>query len=140
MLVHGNIEDFNGRLNFKCDSIAYCVKVEQIQKEEPVVEIKKEPLDKYLCAPPEPYFEMAQDNLFASGDEIGQYLMDNDVVVFDIETTGLEVSRCEIIEIGAVKLHNGKKECKKIVNNIKKSQSNNITLLRELLYFQKTAY
>ena len=37
-------------------------------------------------------------------------------------------------------LHNGKKECKKIVNNIKKSQPNNITLLRELLYFQKTAY
>ena len=109
VLVHGNIEDFNGRLNFKCDSIAYCVKVEQIQKEEPVVEIKKEPLDKYLCAPPEPYLEMAQDNLFASGDEIGQYLMDNDVVVFDIETTGLEVSRCEIIEIGAVKLHKGKK-------------------------------
>ena len=37
-------------------------------------------------------------------------------------------------------LNNGKKECKKIVSNIKKSQPNNITLLRELLYFQKTAY
>mgnify|MGYP004458277319 FL=1 len=108
VIVHGNIEDYNGRINFKADAIAYCVREEE-QVEEPTVEIKQEPYDHYLCVKTEPYFEISQDNLFAVSEEIGDYLMNNDVVVFDIETTGLEVSRCEIIEIGAVKLHKGKK-------------------------------
>lgn len=109
VIVHGNVEDFNGRINFKCDSIAYCEQIEQEIKEVQEIEINKEPYDKYLCVNIEPYFEIAQDNLFAISEEIGDYLMNNDIVVFDIETTGLEVSRCEIIEIGAVKLHKGKK-------------------------------
>ena len=109
VIVHGNIEDYNGRINFKADAIAYCNKVEEEKAEEPEVEIQKEPYDHYLCVNVEPYYEIAQDNLFAVSEEIGDYLMNNDVVVFDIETTGLEVSRCEIIEIGAVKLHKGKK-------------------------------
>jgi len=107
VIVHGDVEEFNGRRNFKVKSIASCEIVIEEEKEE-VVEFKKEPLDNYICVSPEPHFEMFQDNLFAQKDEVGQYLLDNDVVVFDIETTGLEASRCEIIEIGAVKIHNGK--------------------------------
>ena len=34
--------------------------------------------------------------------------MDGDFTVFDIETTGLKPEQCDIIEIGAVRLHNGK--------------------------------
>lgn len=108
VIVHGSVEDFNGRFNLKVSAIAFCERVEE-QEEEEVVNVKSEPLANYISAFPEPYIEMEQDNLFAVQDEIGQYLMDNDVVVFDIETTGLEASRCEIIEIGAIKLHNGKK-------------------------------
>ncbi|MBQ6235645.1 MAG: PHP domain-containing protein, partial [Clostridia bacterium] len=33
---------------------------------------------------------------------------DGDFTVFDIETTGLKADRCDIIEIGAVRLHEGK--------------------------------
>jgi len=62
----------------------------------------------YYYVKPEPYIELIQDNLFIKVQEIGDYLMNHDVVVFDIETTGLEASRCEIIEIGAVKIHKGK--------------------------------
>lgn len=108
VIVHGDVEDYNGRLSLKATAIARCVRANQEQKEE-VVEIKKEPNKDYLVCRPESYIEMSQGNLFSMGDEIGKYLMENDVVVFDIETTGLEVSRCEIIEIGAVKLHDGKK-------------------------------
>lgn len=108
VVCHGATEDFNGRFNFKATSVSYCdiVKEEEIEE---IVSVKSAPNEKYLVAFPEPYVELFQDNLFAKSDEIGQYLLDNDVVVFDIETTGLEASRCEILEIGAVKIHNGKK-------------------------------
>lgn len=109
VVLHGSVEDYNGRINFKADAIAYAEKDDEIKTEEIAVEIKKEPFDHYLCVNIEPYYELEQDNLFAVKEEIGDYLMNNDVVVFDIETTGLEVSRCEIIEIGAVKLHEGRK-------------------------------
>ena len=78
------------------------------------------------------------------GNERGKQLYHyvSDYVLFDLETTGISNTYDEVIRLlfKLSELHNGKKECKKIVNNIKKSQSNNITLLRELLYFQKTAY
>lgn len=109
VVVHGNVEDFNGRINLKADAIAYALLDNDEKEKEEVVDIIKEPYDHYLCVNVEPYYELEQDNLFAVSEEIGDYLMNNDVVVFDIETTGLEVSRCEIIEIGAVKLHKGKK-------------------------------
>lgn len=107
VILHGDVEEFNGRMNFKVKSLAFCdfVVEEEIEIEVP---IQKEPNKEYICVIPEPHVEMFQDNLFAQKDEIGQYLLDNDVVVFDIETTGLEASRCEILEIGAVKLHKGK--------------------------------
>jgi len=107
VIAHGDVEEFNGRRNFKVKSLAYCEIVQEDEIEE-IVEYKNEPFDDYICVKPEPYIEMFQDNLFAKQDEIGKYLIDNDVVVFDIETTGLEASRCEIIEIGAVKIHNGR--------------------------------
>lgn len=107
ILIHGDIEDFNGKLSFKVKSIAEA-DIVNVQEVEEVVDVIKEPFDKYYYVTPEPYIEMFQDNLFIKQDKIGQYLLDNDVVVFDIETTGLEPSRCEIIEIGAVKLHKGK--------------------------------
>lgn len=107
IVVAGDVEDFNGRINFKVKSIAYCDIVEEEQVEEVVEEVKAVN-DKYYYVFPEPYVEMFQDNLFIEKQEIGDYLNNNDVVVFDIETTGLEATKCEIIEIGAVKLHKGK--------------------------------
>lgn len=107
VIVHGDVEEFNGRVNFKVKSIAYCDIIEEVQEEQEV-EVVHTVNDKYIYVTPEPHVEMFQDNLFIAKPEIGEYLRNNDVVVFDIETTGLEATKCEIIEIGAVKLHDGK--------------------------------
>lgn len=107
-LLHGSVEEFNGRTNFKVKAIGTCDIINTpVEEVEEVIEYKNVN-DNYLCIKPEPHVEIFQDNLFAVTEEVGKYLIDNDVVVFDIETTGLDASKCEIIEIGAVKIHNGK--------------------------------
>lgn len=107
IVIHGDVEEFNGRINFKVKSIAYCDVVDSAVEEEKEEEIRSVN-DRYYYVFPEPHIEMFQDNLFIEKQEIGDYLNNHDVVVFDIETTGLEATKCEIIEIGAVKLHKGK--------------------------------
>lgn len=107
-IVHGSVEEFNGRTNFKVKAIGTCeVLPEEQEKDEDIIEYKKVN-ENYMFVKPELHIEIFQDNLFAIKEEVGRYLIDNDVVVFDIETTGLDATKCEIIEIGAVKIHNGK--------------------------------
>lgn len=103
VIALGDIEDYNGRINFKVKSMAYC-KLPEIKQEE--VELKGVN-DEYYYIKPEPYVNISQDNFLSVKKEPNEFLKQNDVVVFDFETTGLEYSKNEIIEIGAVKLKNG---------------------------------
>lgn len=48
-----------------------------------------------------------QANLFEEKAKYNDFIMKNNIVVFDIETTGLDPEICEITEIGAVKIENG---------------------------------
>jgi DNA polymerase III epsilon subunit family exonuclease len=58
---------------------------------------------------PEPYTSTEQENLFVQSTEIkNPYLLENDFVVFDLETTGVNYMNDKIIEIGAVKIVQGK--------------------------------
>ncbi|MBE5735814.1 MAG: hypothetical protein E7356_00425 [Clostridiales bacterium] len=107
VIVAGDVEEFGGRVNFKVKSIAFAEVLVEEEKVESVA-IIKEPNAEYITIKPEKHVDVFQDNLFAEKQEIGQYLLDHDVVVFDFETTGIEASRCEIIEIGAVKVSGGR--------------------------------
>ena len=110
IIVKGDVELFNDRLSIKVKAIAYCDILEEVKEEEKEeeVEIVTGPNDKYVYVQPEPHIEMFQDNLFMVAEDPGEYLKTHDVVVFDLETTGLEVTKCEIVEIGAVKISKGK--------------------------------
>lgn len=58
---------------------------------------------------PEKYISEEQSNLFvAEKDVSNEYLLANDFVVFDLETTGVNCQSDKIIEIGAVKIVQGK--------------------------------
>lgn len=103
VIALGNVEEFNNRINFKLKSMAFCKLPEK--KEEIVSE--KGVNDDYIYIKPEPYVNVAQDNFLMERKEPNEFLKQNDIVVFDLETTGLEYSKNEIIEIGAVKMRNG---------------------------------
>jgi DNA polymerase III epsilon subunit family exonuclease len=110
VIVKGDVENFKDRQSIKVKAIAFANIVEEVIEEEKEVEVEivREPNSEYKFVMPEPYVEMFQDNLFMVQQYPGDYLMNNDVVVFDLETTGLEATKCEIIEIGAVKISKGK--------------------------------
>ena len=48
-----------------------------------------------------------QDNMFGKIDKYNSKIMNNNIVVFDIETTGLNPDLDQIIELGAVKIEHG---------------------------------
>lgn len=56
---------------------------------------------------PETIQRNTQGNLFEEKVKYNQYIMDNNFVVFDLETTGLNPEECEITELGAVKIEHG---------------------------------
>ena len=109
IVARGDVEVFNDRQSLKVKAIAFGDIIQEVveEKEEEVM-VVKEPNADYKFVKPEPHIEMFQDNLFMVAQDPGKYLMENDVVVFDLETTGLEATKCEIIEIGAVKISKGK--------------------------------
>lgn len=49
----------------------------------------------------------SQDTLFGQQKIYNDTILNNEIVVFDLETTGLNTESCEITEIGAVKIVNG---------------------------------
>ncbi len=89
-----------GKLCLYIEKLALATRLEQ-EEEKPkmeytgkVVEIEK------LSA-------MEQDNMFGSRDKYNRKIMGKQIVVFDIETTGLDDQTDQIIELGAVKIDNG---------------------------------
>ncbi len=103
--IMGDYETYNGNSSFKVNSIAYA---NLGQKPEEHIEWRK-PFDEYLVVQPEEYVEVSQMSLLDNKEvEVSDYLKQNDIVVFDFETTGLNVDDSYILELGAVKIHNGK--------------------------------
>lgn len=109
IVVRGSLEEdtYSGGNTLKVKEIAYCSLPEN-QTE--YIEYRKEnPF--YEFVEPEKIVTFAQDNLlnFAEEKTTPKFLQDKTFVCYDFETTGLHyVNGDKIIEIGAVKIENGK--------------------------------
>ncbi len=96
---HGSFKTFNGKLSFTAYTIARC----NYSKEE-IKSKAKRVNEEYHTVFPQDYVDYHQSGLFDDDEKS----FEGNYVVFDLETTGLEASKDEIIEIGACKIENGK--------------------------------
>ena len=109
IVVRGNLEndEYSGGNTLKVKDIAYCSMPENLKE---YVEYRKEkPF--YEFVEPEKIVTYSQDSLlnFAEEKQVPVYLQNKTFVCYDFETTGLHyVNGDKIIEIGAVKIENGK--------------------------------
>ena len=109
VVFRGAVEEdkYSGGVSFKVHDIAYCSIPEGL--EEYIVYKQEKPF--YELIKPEPIVTYAQDDLlsFMAVDETPEYLKGKTFVCFDFETTGLKYHEGDkVVEIGAVKIVNGK--------------------------------
>lgn len=104
LLLHGDVRV--NQLNKLC---LYVDKIALANKLEKEIEQKKE-TKKYQDGPVveiEKLMALSQDSMFEQQVKYNDNIMGKTIVVFDIETTGLDTENDQIIELGAVKVENG---------------------------------
>lgn len=100
--VSGTINNFNNMISVRVKSVAECDFVP------PKIAWRDCP-SKYNYVMPEKYVQTEQVGLFFVDDTTSnKYLLDNTFVVYDLETTGINLVNDKIIDIGAFKIVNGK--------------------------------
>lgn len=102
------LNEYKGQqtLSLFVKNLSLCTMPQKFEKNELIRKVAAN----YAAIAPKEYYEERQSNLFDEKvtEEIPSYLMGKTFVVFDFETTGLDTRRCKIIEIGAVKIIDGK--------------------------------
>lgn len=104
LLCVGNIKvGLNGKLTY------YIKKISLASPKEEIVELKtnNETRIHKRVVFPDLLPRSTQTNLFEVKANYNDFIMNNNIVVFDFETTGLDPENCEITEIGAVKIEHG---------------------------------
>ncbi|MGI5842379.1 MAG: PolC-type DNA polymerase III [Christensenellales bacterium] len=109
MLFLGDIKkNIFGKLTYFIKTAYHCVINKQSIKDAQA-EYEKEQflaLDTYQTIFPKKFIDTHQENFFFKP-QYNNLIKNNTIVVFDVETTGLEPEFAEIIEIGAVKVVDG---------------------------------
>ncbi|MGD9901416.1 MAG: PolC-type DNA polymerase III [Spirochaetales bacterium] len=104
VVLTGDVEEYNSKLSLK---VKHITRVKILEKPKEVTKFKNVPAN-YRYVFPEPFETIGQASLFEEEKEQNDYIKNNTFVVFDLETTGLNYEDCKIVEIGAVKIENGK--------------------------------
>lgn len=117
VIIIGDVQKFNNNYTCYVRSLGLCnEKLAPTTKDESMASLDEhEEIDPdfsqdYIPAEynfVRPYVEKHQANIFDKKPTYSSYIMDNEFVVYDFETTGLDTNTCEIIEIGAVKIKGG---------------------------------
>ena len=102
LLLHGDVRvGLSNKLVLYIDKLALASETEQQsanEEEKPIV---------YKNIEIEKLGALEQDNMFGSVEKFNGKILNNTIVVFDIETTGLNSDIDQIIELGAVKIERG---------------------------------
>ena len=105
IIARGSIGEYNGRRSFTFQKINKCTFPSDFVKKDRYK--KKAPKD-YKLIFPSPAKTVKISSVFDSDANLPDELTQNVYVVFDLETTGVDVMNNGITEIGAVKLVDGK--------------------------------
>lgn len=106
IITRGSIGEYNGRRSFTFDKINRCTFPTDFVKKD---KYKKSAPKNYSIIFPTPARETVKvKSVFDVEDNLPKELTEKTIVVFDLETTGVDYMNHGITEIGAVKLVNGK--------------------------------
>ena len=105
IIVRGSIGEYNGRRSFTFDKINRCTFPSDFVKKD---KYKKTAPREYKNIFPSEASVIKVKSVFDAEDVLPNELTDTEYVVFDLETTGLDLMNNGITEIGAVKIVNGK--------------------------------
>jgi len=105
IIVRGSIGEYNGRRSFTFDKINRCTFPTDFVKKE---KYKKAIPRDYKLIFPEQAKTIKVKSVFDADDVLPTELTEKTYVVFDLETTGLDLMTNGITEIGAVKVVDGK--------------------------------